>query len=59
MQILIQKLCASLNVIYQKRVIHRDMNINNVMLHVPALEPTEDDLDEPAKFTAKANSMKQ
>ena len=59
MQILIQKLCASLNAIYQKRVIHRDMNINNVMLHIPALEPTEDDLNEPSKFTAKANSMKQ
>ena len=29
---------------YDRRIIHRDLNVNNVMLHIPELEPNEEDL---------------
>ena len=37
---MIIKLSKSLNMIYEKNIIHRDLNINNVMIHFPELEPT-------------------
>ena len=45
-QIIIQKLAKCLKVLYDKRIIHRDLNVNNVMLHIPALEPNEEDLQD-------------
>ena len=39
-----------MNEIYKKNVIHRDLNINNVLLHFPKLEPTEPDLQDPKIF---------
>ena len=43
-QIIIQKLAKGLKILYDKRIIHRDLNVNNVMLHIPELEPDEVDL---------------
>ena len=46
-QLIIQKLAQCLNDIYEKNIMHRDINTNNVMLHFPDLEPTEDELQDP------------
>ena len=46
-----KKLCKSLNATYQLGIIHRDLNINNVLLHVPAIERTEEDLQSPDLFS--------
>ena len=46
-QLIMQKLCKSLNATYQLGIIHRDLNINNVLLHVPAIERNEEDLQDP------------
>ena len=35
---------------YDKRIIHRDLNINNVMLHIPSLEPTKEDMKDLEKY---------
>lgn len=40
-----QKLVEGLDVLYQKQIIHRDLNVNNIMLHIPELEPTENDFE--------------
>ena len=47
---ILQKLCKSLNATYQLGIIHRDLNINNVLLHVPAIERDEEDLQDPDLF---------
>ena len=39
-----QKLCKGLNATFQLGIIHRDININNVLLHVPVIERNEEDL---------------
>ena len=31
--------------LFQKQIIHWDLNVNNVMLHIPELEPTAEDLE--------------
>ena len=46
-QMIMQKLCKALNATYQLGIIHRDLNINNVLLHVPAIERKEADLQDP------------
>ena len=43
-QIIIQKLAKGLKLLYDRRIIHRDLNVNNVMLHLPELEPNAEDL---------------
>ena len=43
-QLIMQKLCKALNATYQLGIIHRDLNINNVLLHVPAIERNDEDL---------------
>lgn len=43
-QKIIKKLAKGLDVIYQLKIIHRDLNINNVCLHIPVLEPKEEEL---------------
>ena len=43
-QMILWKLAQGLNAIYERNVVHRDLNINNVMLHFPDLEPTEGEL---------------
>ena len=35
-----------LKILYDKRIIHRDLNVNNVMLHIPSLEPNEEDFED-------------
>ena len=39
-----------MNELYKKNVIHRDLNINNVLLHFSKLEPTVPDLQDPEIF---------
>ena len=34
------------------------MNINNVVLHIPALEPREDELQDPFKYMNKLRFMR-
>ena len=46
-QMIMQKLCKALNATYQLGIIHRDLNINNVLLHVPAIERNENDMQDP------------
>ena len=46
-QLIMKKLAEGLNMIYKKQIIHRDININNVMLHFPDLEPSDDELQDP------------
>ena len=45
-QQIIRSLTSSLNGIYSKGIIHRDLNVNNVLLHFPSLEPTEHELQD-------------
>ena len=55
----IKKVVSGLNSIYEKNIIHRDLNINNVVLHIPHLEPTENDLLDPIDYLKKlANERK-
>ena len=49
-QNIIALLSQSLNGIYQQNIIHRDLNINNVMLHFPKLEPSVPALQDPDIF---------
>ena len=49
-QLIIKKLVHCLNDVYEKKIIHRDLNINNVVLHIPDLEPAEDELQNPAAY---------
>ena len=46
-QLVMQKLTQGLNQLYQRKVIHRDINITNIMLHFKQLEPTEEELQDP------------
>ena len=36
-----------MNAIYEKNIMHRDLNINNVMLHFSDLEPTLEEMQDP------------
>ena len=45
-QQIIRSLTSSLNGIYSKGIIHRDLNVNNVLLHFPSLEPKEHELQD-------------
>ena len=40
------KLARALKSIYDKKICHRDLNINNVMLHFPDIEPRKQDLQD-------------
>ena len=40
-------------------IIHRDLNINNVCLHIPALEPNEEELQNPGKYLRKHHLMRK
>ena len=40
-QKIVQKLARGLNAMYERNIMHRDLNINNVMLHFPDLEPSQ------------------
>ena len=40
-QKIIYLVAKSLNGIFKKGIIHRDLNVKNVMLHFSSLEPTE------------------
>lgn len=46
-QKIIKLLTSSVNTLYQKQIIHRDININNVILHFPDIEPTSTELQNP------------
>ena len=46
-QKIVQKLARGLNSMYERNIMHRDLNINNVMLHFPELEPTDEELQDP------------
>ena len=35
---------------YERNILHRDLNINNVMLHFPDLEPNHEELQDPRLF---------
>ena len=52
-QLIIKKVVCGLNSIYEKNIIHRDLNINNVVIHLPTLEPTETDLLDPMSYIKK------
>ena len=49
-QLIIRKVVQGLNSIYEKNIIHRDLNINNVVIHLPKLEPTGTDLLDPISY---------
>ena len=36
-----------MNQIYKRNIFHRDLNVNNVMLHFPDCEPTPEELQDP------------
>ena len=40
------KLARALKSMYDKKIFHRDLNINNVMLHFPDIEPRKQDLQD-------------
>ena len=46
------------NAIYEKEIVHRDININNVMLHFPDLEPSEEELQDPT-LLIKLEALKE
>ena len=52
-QKIIHKLAKGLAILHQRQIIHRDLNVNNVMLHLPELEPTEEDLQDVDKYKKK------
>ena len=41
---IVRQLSIGLNSLKSRGVMHRDFNINNVVLHFPSLEPTQQDL---------------
>ena len=41
---IVRQLSIGLNSLKSRGVMHRDININNVVLHFPSLEPTQQDL---------------
>ena len=43
-QAIVHKLANGLADLQNKKIMHRDININNVVLHFPRLEPTPEDL---------------
>ena len=46
MQQITLKLARALKSLYEKKICHRDLNVNNVMLHFPDLEPRKQDLQD-------------
>ena len=39
-----------MNDLYLRNIVHRDFNINNIMLNFPELSPTIDELQDPQLF---------
>ena len=58
-QKIMKKLVKGLNTIYQLKIIHRDLNINNVVLHIPMLEPSLDDLKDTRKYLDNLYAKRQ
>ena len=58
-QKIIKLLSAAVNDLYMKGIIHRDININNILIHFPSVKPTEQELQEPdiAKTITKKSEM--
>ena len=49
---IIKQLCYGLASLKSREIMHRDININNVVLHFPSLEPTQQDLLNPTDYYA-------
>ena len=52
-QQIIKKLAYGLSDVYDKNIIHRDLNINNVVIHIPDLEPSQEELQDPGAYLKK------
>ena len=57
-QLIVRKLTSSLNGVYAKGIIHRDLNVNNVLLHFPCLEPSQEELQDPRVLEKLAKRRK-
>ena len=44
-QNILWKIADGLNELYKRNIVHRDININNIMLHFPDIMPTGTELE--------------
>ena len=47
---IIKELAKGLADLQSKKILHRDININNVVLHFPSLDPSQEDLMKPKEY---------
>lgn len=47
LRILIRKITVCVNDLRMRNIVHRDLNIDNIMLHFPEFKPNSDEMQDP------------
>ena len=58
-QAIVKELAKGLVNLQERKILHRDININNVVLHFPALEPKPDDLLRPREYFERIKQQRK